>query len=60
MDSFFTFNISSESSSLSEPETRDISALVTSGVPINEQQLSDSSYDAGGGGFNGPIGCVIA
>jgi hypothetical protein len=58
MDSFLTFNISSESSSthiLSEPENFALGAS----IPTNEQQLSDGSYDAGSG--NGPGGgCVIA
>jgi hypothetical protein len=63
MDSFLTFNISSESSSthiLSESETRDNFALVAS-IPTNEQQLSDGSYDAGGAGYTASgCGCIIA
>ena len=56
MDFFFTFNLSSEPSSahtLSEPETR-------ASIPINEQYVDPTSYDAGGAGFTSQGGCVIA
>jgi hypothetical protein len=62
MDSFLTFNISSESSStdiLSESETRDNFALVAA-IPTNEQQVDPTSYDSGGAGFTASAQCIIA